>query len=304
VTAPRTRTAHDMTSRAMGWLHTHRDLGAFPADTGADLGDPDSVYKPLGEAALAASLVLREGVAGSAESRAARELLDFSWQQMRGGDLLYERQLRHPLLSDPLETYAHYTRGGHRHAGLEELFEHAAAVGSMTEAMPNRRLALANARRIVGISEDGDWADMTRQTWLGRTPPPWAIDWFTAYCMTHTVFHLTEWGANPDGLSADLAGYLTTWLPVWVDIWAEVAQWDLVGELLIVGVCLPEPRYEHSEWERLAAVQHADGMMPRDGDPVSDDPARRFTDHQHTTVVASVAGTLALSRLIGGATSR
>jgi hypothetical protein len=293
-----------MTSRAMGWLHIHRDLGAFPAETGADLSDPNSVYKPLGEAALAASLVLREGVAGAAESRAARELLDFTWHQMREGNLLYERQLLYPLLSDPLETYSHFARGGHRHADLEELFEHAAAVGSMAETVPNRRLALANARRIAGISEDDDWADMTRRTWLGRTPPPWAIDWMTGYSMTHTVFHLTDWGARPDGLPEDLAGYLTTWLPVWVDIWAEVAQWDLVGELLIVGVCLPEPRYEHSEWERLAAVQHADGMMPRDGDPVSDEPERRFTDHQHTTVVAAVAGTLALSRLLGGGTSR
>jgi hypothetical protein len=293
-----TRTAHAMTSRALGWLHTHRDLGAFPADTTADLGDPDSTYKPLGEAALAATLVLREGVAGAAEAQEARELLDFSWRQMRDGDLLYERQLRHPLLSDPLETYAHYVRGGHRHVDLEELLVHAATVGSMIESMPNRGLAVANARRITGTGGDDDWTALIRQTWLGRTPPPWALDWFTAYCVTHTVFHITDWGAFPDSLPADLVEYLTTWLPVWIDIWAEVQQWDLVGELLIVGVCLPEPRYEQAEWDRLAAVQHADGLMPRDGEPVSDDPARRFAEHQHTTVVASVAGTVALSRLL------
>jgi hypothetical protein len=304
MTALRTRTAHDMTSRALGWLHANRELGAFPADTTADIGDPDGVYKPLGEAALAASLVLREGVAGAAESRTARQLLDFSWKQMRDGDLLYDRQLRHSLLSDPLETYAHYSRGGHRHADLEELLVHAAAVGSMMEQMPNRRLAIANARRIVGIDGDDDWAGMARQTWLGMTPPAWAIDWFTAYSLTHTVFHLTDWAAQPDGLPDDLVDYLTMWLPVWVDIWTEVQQWDLVGELLIVGVCLPEPRYEQAEWQRLAAVQHPDGLMPRDGEPVPDDLDRRFAGHQHTTVVAAVAGTLALSRLLDDCTSR
>ncbi|GGP64784.1 DUF6895 family protein [Saccharothrix coeruleofusca] len=294
------RIAHDLSTAALDWLHANRERGAFPADTGADLGDPDSAYKPLGETALAASLVLREGAAGSAQLRTARELVDFTWQQMREGALLYERQLRYPLLTDPLETYAHFARSGHRHDELEELLTHCAAVGSMVEVVPNRRLAVANAHRTVGVGAD-DWPSLTRATWLGQTPPPWAIDWMTGYSVTHTVFHLTDWGARPDGLPADMTAYVTDWLPVWIDIWSEVGQWDLVGELLIVGVCLPRPRLDAAEWARLAALQHADGMVPRDGEPVTGSPDQRFLNHQHTTVVATVAGTLALSRLLNGA---
>jgi hypothetical protein len=293
------RTAYDLADGALTWLHTHRDLGAFQEDATADLDDPNSIYKPVCELALAASLVLREGVAGTTQLRAARELLDFAWRQMRDGDLLYERQLRHPLLTDPLETYAHYSRCGLRHAALDEVIAHNSAVDSMTEVMPNRRLAVANAHRVLGVPRDDDWAAMARQTWLGGTPQPWAIDWFTAYCATHTVFHLTDWGAQPEGLPPEVADYLTTWLPVWIDIWSEVRQWDLVGELLLVGACLPTPRCEPAEWLRLAAAQHPDGLMPRDGEPVTGEPAQRFRDHQHTAVVAVVAGTVTLSRLLG-----
>jgi hypothetical protein len=299
MTAEVTRVAHELATGALGWLHTHHELGGFP-DSGdiGDMVDPNSVYKPLGETALAASLVLREGVAGAAELSAARDLLEYSWTQMRDGDLLYERQLRHGLLTDPLEIYAPFARSGYRHAALEELLAHLAKVGVTTELIPNRRMAVANARRTTGIGRDGDWPGMMSATWLGATPAPWALDWLTAYSATHTVFHHTDWAARPTDLPPDVVDYLTTWLPVWIDVWSEVEQWDLVIELMIVGLSLPQPRCELAEWERLRAVQHADGLVPRDGEPVTDDPRERFLDHQHTCVVAVVAGTIAVSRLL------
>jgi hypothetical protein len=281
-------------------LHANRELGGFEDDATADLSDPDSVYKPLAELALAASVVLREGVAGTAETRAARELLDFTWGQLREGDLLYERQLRHAVLTDPVETYAAYFRSGLRHEALERLVDQCSAEESLTEVLPNRRLAVANAHRVVGVHRDDDVPAMVRQTWLGRTPQPWALDWLTAYCMTHTVFHITDWSARPEDLPPDVVEYLETWLPVWFDVWAEAEQWDLIGELLIVGACLPEPWCEREAWELFARARHADGFVPRDGDPVADDPWQRFQDHQHTAVVATVAGVLAMSRLLGG----
>ncbi|GAA3464729.1 DUF6895 family protein [Saccharothrix longispora] len=296
-----TALVHDVAARALAWLHENRGFGAFTDSATADLNDPDGVYKPLCEVALATSLVLREGVAGSTQLRHAREVLDFAWEQMRHGDLLYERQLRHALLTDPLEIYAPFARAGHRHAGLDAVLAHTSAADSMTEVLPNRRLAVANAHRVVGIPRDDDWAALTRATWLGRTPPPWAIDWYTAYQATHTAFHVTDWGGRPDGLPPDVARYLAEWLPVWIDVWTEARQWDLVGELLIVSASLPEPRVVAAEWEPFAAAQHEDGLMPRDGEPVVGDARLRFLNHQHTAVVAVVAGTVALSRLLGGA---
>ncbi|MCE6994160.1 hypothetical protein LZG04_04940 [Saccharothrix sp. S26] len=294
------RLAHDVSAGALGWLHANHRLGGFDDDATADLDDPDSVYKPVAELALAASLVLREGVAGTAELRSARELLAYAWAQLREGDLLYERQLRHAVLTDPLETYAPYARSGLRHEALEQLIDRSSAADSLTEVLPNRRLAVANAHRVVGTRRDDDFPAMLRQTWLGRTTQPWAIDWYTAYCMTHTVFHVTDWSALPGGLPPDVVEYVGNWLPVWCEVWAEAGQWDLLGELLVVGACLPEPWCDRATWEAFARAQHADGLVPRDAEPVDDDPRQRFLDHQHTAVVATIAGTLTVSRLLGG----
>ncbi|MGP3971038.1 DUF6895 family protein [Streptomyces sp. 6N223] len=314
-TAPIAATAHRLAGRAFAWLGEHHTLGALPADITISMTDPDHDYKPLGETALVASLALREGVTGPREAETARRLLDFAWEQLREGDLLYERQLRHPHMTDPLELYAHLARAGYRHPRLERLLAHLRPLrtAQAAEVMPNRRLAVANAARIVGLParrglpahqahrghDDRDWRALADATWLGGTPEPWAVDWFTAYCVTHTVFHLTDWGAIRDGLPEPLQEYLRLWLPVWVEAWTEVGQWDLICELLIVDACLDEPVCGPEPWQRLAAVQHDDGLMPHDDRPLPEDPAEIFLAHHHPTVVAAIAGTLALSRALG-----
>jgi hypothetical protein len=299
------RLAHDVAARGLEWLHTHRARGAFDETPSADLdGRAQETYKALGETALAASLVRRSGAAGTRELALADALLDFCWEQLGHGGLLYERQLRHPLLTDPLETYALFARAGRHHPALHELLTHRATLRGplAAEVLPNRRLAVANATRVAGLDDSGTTAHalpvLTRATWLGSRPEPWLIDWMTGYAVTHTVFHLTDWGRLPGGLPEDLAAYLALWLPVWTDIWAEIAQWDLVGELMIVGCCLPEPYADPADFARLASIRHGDGMVPRDGQPVATDPGARFADNQHTTVVAVIAGVLALTRAL------
>ncbi|MGP3970844.1 DUF6895 family protein [Streptomyces sp. 6N223] len=301
--APVRLMAHRMATGALGWLHRNRGHGALPPGTTADLADPDSVYKPLAESAMAASLVLREGIASPADQHRAREVLDFSWEQLGASDLLYERQLRYPVMTDPLEVYTHFTRAGYRHERLDGLLAHLGGLASprSSELMPNRRLAVANAARVAGLEREVDWRALTDATWLGQTPEPWAIDWLTAYCVTHTVFHVTDWGARPEGLPPRIQDYLTLWLPVWIDVWLEIQEWDLVGELLIVDACLTEPRCPPGAWEMFASAQHEDGLLPRDGRPVAEDPRQAFAEHHHPTVVATIAGTLALSRFRGTA---
>jgi hypothetical protein len=298
VPGPVVSAARSMADRALSWLHANRELGALPPGTTGELADPDSVYKPLGETALAASLILRDGVAGPGQLAAAQSLMDFTWQQFREGDMLYERQVRHTMMTDPLETYAPFARCGYRHTELDRLLRHLIRLrpAGAAEQVPNRRLAVANAVRVAGFEGDIDWAGLTRATWLGATPAPYAINWLTAYAVTHTVFHLTDWGGSPGGLPAELTSYLRNWLPVWIDIWREAEQWDLVGELLIVSASLDEPYWAPEDWEAVAALQHEDGLVPRDGEPVADDPEQRFKDQQHTVVVAAVAGSVALAR--------
>ncbi len=296
-------TAHQMASRALDWLAEHHQLGALNLETTVDMPRPDETYKPLGETALCASLTLREGVAGPNEAETAQRLLDFAWEELREGDLLYARQLRHPMLTDPLELYAHFARAGYRHAKLDALLRHLLRLRSprVAEVLPSRQLAVASAARIVGIDDQRNWAELTAFTWLGATPEPWAMDWMAAYNVTHTVFHLTDWGADRDGLPPHIQEYLATWLPAWVETWREVGQWDLIAELLLTDNCLPEPVCGAESWERLAAVQHEDGMLPRDDEPLPDDPAEVYRMHHHPTVVAVAAGTIALSRALGAA---
>lgn len=299
MTTSLTSIAHNVAHRGLRYLYDHRDAEVFPADIPVEPEDPDTIYKPVAEIGMAAALVLREGVGGTTQLRAARELIDFTWRQLREGDLLYERQVRNCLLTDPIEVYCHFVHGGHRHEELERLAAHNAAVGSLPEVYPNRRLAVANSYRTCDIPIDDDWESLLRATWLGATPPPWAIDWDTAYSMTHTVFHTTDWGARPHDLPTDIADYLGTWLPVWTDVWSEVGEWDLVAELLIVDACLPAPRFDLDVWTRFASIQHNDGLVPCNGEPVDGDRIQRFWDHQHPTTVAVIAGTLAVSRLLG-----
>ncbi|MFJ8826658.1 DUF6895 family protein [Streptomyces sp. NPDC102467] len=295
--------AHAVSSRALRWLHDNRRYGALSDLPDADLSADRGAYKALGETALATSLVLRSGAAGTTELTLAGDLLTFCWQQTGEGTLLYERLLRNPLKTDPLETYAHFVRGGFRNRELDALLAHTVPLTSThaAEHVPNRRLGVANAIRVSGLDEGPGtprWAALTRATWLGNTPDPWHIDWLTAYAVTHTVYHLTDWGRLPAGLPADLVDYLHRWLPVWTDIWAEAGHWDLMAELMIAEMCLTDSHVDAEDWQRLADVQHEDGMVPRDDQPVDDDPAQRFDDHQHPTIVAVIAGNLALTRAL------
>jgi hypothetical protein len=112
------------------------------------------------------------------------------------------------------------------------------------ELLPTRALAVLNATRTLGLPARADPAELTARTWLGGTPEPWTTDFSTLYAMTHTVFHLTDWGAHPDGLPEHLQAYLQAWLPAWLEVYLEAGQWDLISELLIVDLCLTEPAYQ------------------------------------------------------------
>ncbi|MEU6002735.1 hypothetical protein ABZ837_33600 [Streptomyces sp. NPDC047197] len=303
MTASAATTAHQVSAKALGWLHEHHHRGALPKGAGTDVSDPPGAYKALGELALASSLVLRESVSGANGLRLARDMIDHAWGQFGEGDLLYARLLRYPLMTDSLETYAHLARGGYRHEPMQQLLEHVTGLRSVrsVEHQPNRALAVANATRVTGLDSGGrtgSWEELIRATWLGNTPEPWLIDWITGYNMTHTVFHVTDWGRLPQGLPDDIGDYLAAWLPAWIDIWAEVGEWDLVGELMIVGSCLKEPYLDPGAWELMAGIQHEDGLVPRDTAEVCADLDTRFADQQHTAVVAAIAGTLAVSRIL------
>ena len=116
--------------------------------------------------------------------------------------------------------------------------------------------------------------------------------------MTHTVFHLTDWGAHPHGLPDHIQDYLQSWLPAWLEVYLEAGQWDLVAELLIVDLCLTDPEFYPHAWDRVAGAQHADGLLPYGPMRVPHKLAKAFRNHYHLTLAATIAGTLAVSRRI------
>jgi hypothetical protein len=293
-------TARQLAVRGLGWLEAARHHFALPANVSSDRLHPNEDIKPLSELLLVACIALREGSLSTRETQLASALVGFAWAQLRDGEVLYELQREQPIETYPLETYVWLARCGYRHPRLDQLAAqlNRLRAGQVLEVIPNRALAVFNTERQLGLPPRVDPAVLTARTWLGGTPEPWAIDFLTFYGMTHTVFHLTDWGACPDGLPRHLQRYLHAWLPAWLEVYLEAGEWDLVSELLIVALCLSEPDDHPHAWDALARAQLPDGLLPARPGPVPTNAAKTFRDHYHPTVVAAVAGILAVSRHI------
>ncbi|WP_369199799.1 hypothetical protein [Streptomyces sp. PU-14G] len=306
VTAPPAPCAllHSVGDRALIWLDAHRDhfrLTETDRERGSALIER---LKPVGELALNMRMLFREGVAGSRQHERAGSLLDFAWRELLdGGNVLASLQHDEPFSPVPLEIYAIFHELGHRHPGLERALEttRRTATWQALELLPNRRLGLLNAERRMGLAPRGDIAEATAATWLGRHPEPWAVQMHIAYDITHTVFHLTNWGEAPERLPEPLAEYLTLYLPAWSADWAELEHWDLLGELLVVDACLPRPALDAELWQRYAAAQSETGAMPLVGRMPEGDPAEVFDTVHHPTLVAAFASAMATSRSLSAA---
>ncbi|RNL82090.1 DUF6895 family protein [Halostreptopolyspora alba] len=293
------RLAHRVCDDSLDWLDRVRALFALPRDV-ADHEITGDALKSLSELALAAGVVRREAVSGPRGASAAERLLDFAWREFREGDLLYQLQRHTPAATHPLEIYSMFAAVGYRHAPFERLAAHLGELRAwrVPEHVPNRRLAVVAATRRVGLPAHDDPAALTGQTWLGGTPEPWMLDANNAYGLTHTVFHLTDWGADPEGLPPELEEYLHRWLCVWVEVFKETGFWDLLAELLAVGACLRRPLLFGEVWSHLAHAQHDDGMVPNGVTRPAENTSVAFRNHHHPTIVAVVAATLTVARAL------
>lgn len=292
---------HTVGDRALTWLDAHRDHFRL---TEADKARGDTLVerlKPIGELAINMRMLFREGVAGGWQRTRAEALLDFAWRDLLdGGNVLATHQHNEPFSPVALEIYAVFHELGHRHPGLDAAL--VAPRRTLTwralEMPASRRLGVLNAERRMGLAPSGDIERATQATWLGQRPEPWTVHLHIAYDITHTVFHLTNWGERPDGLPAPLAEYLELYLPAWAADWAELEHWDLLGELLVVDACLPHPTLDGQLWERYAAAQSDTGAMPLVGRMPQGDPGDVFDLVHHPTLVAAFASAMATSRAL------
>ncbi|MFD5073844.1 DUF6895 family protein [Streptomyces sp. NPDC058371] len=300
MTAPDVRTLGDS---ALAWVSAHRGGFALDDSALAEHGDVNVSWKPLGELAQVCGCVRRHTGPSDPLHRAAGDLLSFAWEETGRGALFLELQRLEPFATYPLEVYAAFAAAGLRHAGYERAATTVARTRGwqVTEQEPNRRLSVLNSERRSGIPEHTEMPRALRRTWLGGLPEPWTFERAAGYTLTHVVFHLTDWGANPRGMPQDVAAYLRHWLPPWLDTCLEDEQWDLSCELLAVAASLPGPPERamlQEAWTRLATAQDDSGAVPEVG-PGRDGraAAQGFADCYHSTLMAVFAAALTLDRL-------
>jgi hypothetical protein len=295
-----TRLIHQVGLGALEWLHAHRDGFRLELDVDPEVGFLER-FKPVGELALICKVLFREGVAGSRQATLARQLIDHAWRHtLDGGRMLVLGQRTEPISPIPFEVYLPFRELGYSNPEAERAFRLNQRLDSFAalEMSPVRRLGLSAFQRRLGLPPRVPEADIVGATWLGRAPEPWTVEGHIAYDITHTVFHLTDWGENPDGLPAGIAGYLADWLPVWLDDWLDLQRWDLLGELLVVDACLPRPTFDERAWEGFAAAQQPDGAMPAVREMPPGGPDEVFDVVYHPTLVAAFASVLATSRAL------
>ncbi|MGW0855983.1 DUF6895 family protein [Streptomyces sp. NPDC002690] len=296
---------HEVGAKALKWLHAHRDGFRLEDDPSPEVGLLDR-FQPLGELALISKVIFREGVAGSEQASLARSLLDFAWHELLdSGHRLLEGQRREPLSPAPMEVYLPFKELGYQHPGLEAAvrLNHRLGSWSRLEVQPTRRLGISTVERRFGLAAGLPEDEAFRRTWLAGTPEPWTVEGHIGYGITHTVFHLTDWGQSPQDLPPAVADYLALWLPVWLDDWLDLKRWDLLGELLVVDACLPEPTLDAAAWNGFAAAQQPDGAMPALLEMPQGDPETVFDLVYHPTLVAAFASALAVSRSLSDLSS-
>jgi len=302
VTAP---AAARVADSALAWTYAHRSHFRLPADVLAPHTDVNTTLKPFGELSQLCASIARTG--GGKRSRTAAELVGSAWRDADGGALLLELLRAEPFATYPLEIYAAFASHGLRHDGVEEFAAVLTASRGWrgTEQEPTRRLGVLHTEARMGLEPHAAPEAVLRTTWLGALPEPWTFERSAGYALTHTVFHLTDWGGAPQGMPRDVAEYLTAWLPAWLDSCLEGGLWDLACELLAVGASLPEPPDRASAeeaWSRIAAVQDPSGALPETGADARGHPVRRtFATCYHSTLVAAFAAALTDARLRGDA---
>ncbi|GGX73028.1 DUF6895 family protein [Streptomyces minutiscleroticus] len=295
-----TRLIHGVGLGAMEWLHAHRDGFRLDPDADPEVGFLER-FKPVGELALICKVLFQAGVAGSRQAQLARQLIDHAWRHtLDGGAMLVRGQRTEPISPIPFEVYLAFKELGYSHPELEQAIRlNHRLVSSAAFDVPNvRRLALCAYERRFGLPPQVPMDEVVARTWLGRTPEPWTAEGHIGYDVTHTVFHLTDWGERPEGLPPRLAEYLAHWLPAWLDDWLDLKRWDLLGELLVVDACLPEPTLDARAWEGFAGAQQPDGAMPAVRAMPEGSPDDVFDVVYHSTLVAAFASVVAMSRAL------
>lgn len=130
---------------------------------------------------------------------------------------------------------------------------------------------------------------------LDEVPRPMDIE--DAYDITHTVFHITDFGARDAGLSPDERQRVLAITDQLTDYFVEIEHWDLIAEFLLARRCLGEdPTLTSSGAAAVRALLDAQttagdipGRFAAQGALPAATPLVTFRKSFHTTLVTALA---------------
>ncbi len=152
------------------------------------------------------------------------------------------------------------------------------------------------------------WVALYRDTTLAHDVRLAYLDREGAYSVTHTLFYLTDFGERPLPLPPAEAARVTGIVECLLLHYWRVAEWDLVGELLISLHCLDVPASPLAcgAARAFAGAQLPNGAVPAETPDAATEPGERgeddachFRSCYHTTLVNVLYCATALHRAIG-----
>lgn len=291
-------TRGDLLEGALAWIESN--LGQF--DPLADGSRPD----PLRSKALA-ELAFLSDCWRRARPRAwerPRRILSFVadiWRRAAYQDLV----VRNPeSLQLYVLIYNSLLQSGFDVFESAETIQHVVDAGYATavEAVPFRLMDFRHILDNAGIRHSlPPMRELFERTMLARRPPLHYLTSPDVYCLTHTIFYLTDFGFTPpDRIDAvELASFRDA-VEQLLGLYARLRDWDLTAELLVCAQCLrADPTMlQLAAWQGLARAQLEDGSVPAprydpDGAEARRSPDRYAFEHNyHTTLVSALAALL------------
>lgn len=284
-----------------------RDLSRFRLDRGAAPERLVELLKPLGELTLTASLLRK--LPHLSTDPVWNDVLDFSWEQLRAGNLLVEVLKERPDLLVMLSLYATLFCEGYRNEKLHDQI--AQLVGTpgyyQTDMLAWRRLDLLVGIEDLGLtgSLDSEINQTFSRTWLSKCHAPWTITEPAAYGVTHSAFYMTNYGVGSSRLPPEVASYLLANCLPWARMYLDERNFDLAAEMVMTRCCIRSPlnAAEEALAQAFLAARLSDGALPCPPYGAlsllfgENDPERRhFLLHYHTVLVTCMASAMAISR--------
>ncbi|MGW5055191.1 DUF6895 family protein [Actinokineospora sp. NPDC004072] len=173
---------------------------------------------------------------------------------------------------------------------------------------PSGRLELRYYAELAGLSHDvAPYGDLYAESILANLTEVLPMDVETAYRITHTVFHITDFGVRGMNVAPQELMRIREVTEQLTDHFIEIEYWDLIAEFILTQSCLGlDPRRTPSGQRAVDAllnVQKPDGSIPArfaaQRPPETATPVELFRKAYHTTLVTALAAMIPPSTACG-----